>query len=112
MNRRNLIKGIGLGMAAGSLGIMSKSDEAVANEYAKATKGLPPLKITNVKAILTAPQRIRLCVVKVETSEPGLYGLGCATFNQRPLPVVSAVDNYLHPFAKGRDVDNIEGFDL
>ena len=96
MNRRNLIKGFGLGIAAGTLGIVSKSDEAMANEYAKATKGLPALKITNVKAILTAPQRIRLCVVKVETSEPGLYGLGCATFNQRPLPVVSAVDNYLN----------------
>ena len=108
MNRRNLIKGVGLGIAAGTLGIVSKSDEAIANEYAKATKGLPPLKITNVKAILTAPQRIRLCVVKVETSEPGLYGLGCATFNQRPLPVVSAVDKYLNPFVKGRDVDNIE----
>jgi len=108
MNRRNLIKGLGLSAAAGTLGIITKSDEALANEYAKATKGLPPLKITNVKAILTAPQRIRLCVVKVETSEPGLYGLGCATFNQRPLPVASAVDNYLNPFAKGRDVDNIE----
>ena len=108
MNRRNLIKGLGLGIAAGTLGIVTGSDEATANEYAKATKGLPPLKITNVKAILTAPQRIRLCVVKVETSEPGLYGLGCATFNQRPLPVASAVDNYLNPFAKGRDVDNIE----
>jgi mannonate dehydratase len=108
MNRRYLIKGLGLGIAAGTLGIISKNDEAIANEYAKATKGLPALKITNVKAILTAPERIRLCVVKVETSEPGLYGLGCATFNQRPLPVVSAVDNYLNPFAKSRDVDNIE----
>jgi mannonate dehydratase len=108
MDRRNLIKGLGLGIAAGTLGIISKSDEAIANEYTKATKGLPALKITNVKAILTAPERIRLCVVKVETSEPGLYGLGCATFNQRPLPVASAVDNYLNPFAKGRDVDNIE----
>jgi mannonate dehydratase len=108
MDRRNLIKGLGLGIAAGTLGIISKSDEAIANEYTKATKGLPALKITNVKAILTAPERIRLCVVKVETSELGLYGLGCATFNQRPLPVASAVDNYLNPFAKGRDVDNIE----
>jgi mannonate dehydratase len=108
MDRRNLIKGLGLGIAAGTLGIVTRSDEAIANEYSRATKGLPPLKITNVKAILTAPARIRLCVVKVETSEPGLYGLGCATFNQRPLPVASAVDNYLNPFAKGRDVDNIE----
>jgi len=78
MNRRNLIKGAGLGLATGILGMASKTEDAIANEYAKATKGLPPLKITNVKAILTAPQRIRLCVVKVETSEPGLYGLGCA----------------------------------
>jgi mannonate dehydratase len=108
MDRRNLIKGLGLSVAAGTLGIVTRSDEAIANEYSRATKGLPPLKITNVKAILTAPARIRLCVVRVETSEPGLYGLGCATFNQRPLPVVSAVDNYLNPFAKGRDVDNIE----
>lgn len=108
MDRRNLIKQMGLGIAAGTLGIVSKSDEALANTYAEATKGLAPLKITNVRAILTAPQGIRLCVVKVETSEPGLYGLGCATFNQRPLPVAVAVDKYLNPFAEGRDVDNIE----
>ncbi|UCF15091.1 MAG: hypothetical protein JSW59_16905, partial [Phycisphaerales bacterium] len=101
MNRRNLIKGVGLGIATGTLGIASGSDEAIASTYTKATRGLPRLKITNVKSILTAPQGIRLCVVKVETSEPGLYGLGCATFNQRPLPVAVAVDKYLHPFAKG-----------
>ncbi|MFC1636686.1 enolase C-terminal domain-like protein [Planctomycetota bacterium] len=108
MNRRDLIRGVGLGITAGTLGIVTRGDEALANTYTEATKGLPPLKITNVKAILTARQRIRLCVVKVETSEPGLYGLGCATFNQRPLPVAVAVDKYLNPFAKGRDVDNIE----
>jgi mannonate dehydratase len=108
MNRRNLIKGAGLSLATGLFSMASKTEQAIANEYAKATKGLPRLKITNVKAILTAPQRIRLCVVKVETSEPGLYGLGCATFNQRPLPVAAAVDKYLNPFAKGRDADNIE----
>jgi mannonate dehydratase len=34
------------------------------------------VKITNLKAICTAPEGIRLVVVKVETSEPGLYGLG------------------------------------
>lgn len=41
------------------------------------------LKITNVKTILTAPGGIDLAVVKIETNEPGLYGLGCATFTQR-----------------------------
>jgi len=65
-------------------------------------------KITNVRAILTAPNGIRLVVVKVETSEPGLYGLGCATFTQRPLAVRSAVEDYLRPFSLGRDVDAIE----
>lgn len=70
--------------------------------------GMPPLTITNVRSILTAPDGIRLVVVKVETSEPGLYGLGCATFTQRPLAVATAVDEYLRPFLVGRDPDRIE----
>jgi mannonate dehydratase len=64
--------------------------------------------ITAVRAICTAPDGIRLVVVKVETSEPGLYGLGCATFTQRPLAVVTAIEQYLAPFVVGRDPDDIE----
>jgi mannonate dehydratase len=71
-------------------------------------QGLPPLKITDVKVILTAPDGIRLVVVKVMTNEPGLYGLGCATFTQRPLAVASAIEDYLKPFVIGRDADRIE----
>jgi mannonate dehydratase len=54
------------------------------------------------------PSRVRLCVVKVETSEPGLHGLGCATFTQRIRTVATAVDQYLAPFLRGKDPDNIE----
>ncbi|CAN5260285.1 D-galactonate dehydratase family protein [soil metagenome] len=64
--------------------------------------------IRDVKVILTAPDGIRLVIVKVETSEPGLYGLGCATFTQRPFVVKTAVDDYLRPFLAGRDVHDIE----
>ena len=66
------------------------------------------LKITDVRTICTAPEDIRLVVVRVETDEPGLYGLGCATFTQRPLAVVTAVEQYLKPFLLGKDPDNIE----
>lgn len=67
-----------------------------------------PITITNVKTILTAPAEIRLVVVKVETSEPGLYGLGCATFTQRYHAVATALERHLKPFVLGKDVQRIE----
>src|SRR5437667_10658452 len=67
-----------------------------------------PLTITDVKTILTSPDGIRLVVVKVLTSEPGLYGLGCATFTQRAYVVQTAVEQYLKPFLIGRNPDEIE----
>ncbi len=48
-------------------------------------------------------------IVKVHTSEDGLYGLGCATFTQRVLAVEAAVRRHLKPFLIGRDVDRIKG---
>ncbi len=66
------------------------------------------MKITKVRSIITAPDGIALIVVKVETDLPGLYGLGCATFTQRPTLVAKAVDDYLDPLLQGRDPANIE----
>jgi mannonate dehydratase len=71
-------------------------------------KGTAPVKIRDIRTILTAPNRIRLVVVKVETTEPGLVGWGCATFTQRALVVETAIDKYLRPFLIGRNVDEIE----
>jgi mannonate dehydratase len=66
------------------------------------------LKITDVRTICADPEDIRLVVVRVETDEPGLYSLGCATFTQRPLAVVTAVEQYLKPFLLAKDPDTIE----
>jgi mannonate dehydratase len=72
------------------------------------TKGSAPVTIKSVRAIGTAPNGANLVVVKVETSEPGLYGLGCATFTQRAAAVVTMVNDYLNDFCRGKNVDNIE----
>jgi mannonate dehydratase len=113
-NRREALKKLGLGSAAGFLGMVGFNQQAEAQKraeaqkYQQATKGLPPIKIKSVKAIATAPQGSNLIVVKVDTSEPGLYGLGCATFTQRAHSVVTAVDSYLNELCQGKDADNIE----
>ncbi len=71
-------------------------------------KAMSNVRIEKIRAIQTAPAGIRLVIVKVETNQAGLYGLGCATFTQRPLAVVEAVEQYLDPFLHGRNVEEIE----
>lgn len=67
-----------------------------------------PVTIKDLKVITTQPGRSHLIIVKVITSEPGLYGLGCATFTQRWHAVVAAIEKHLKPFVLGRDVSRIE----
>ncbi len=67
-----------------------------------------PVTVKDVKTILTQPAGARLVIVKVITSEPGLYGLGCATFTQRFHAVHAALEKHLKPFLIGRDVSRIE----
>ena len=66
------------------------------------------VKIQNIKVICTAPEGINLVVVKVLTNQPGLYGLGCATFAYRHLTVKHLIEEYLTPLLVGRDVEDIE----
>ena len=65
-------------------------------------------KIANVKVILTAPAKTNLVIVKVQTDQPGLYGLGCATFTQRYQAVATAISEHLAPLVTGRSADMIE----
>jgi len=95
---------------------MRRRDIFRTQAYQQATRGLPPLKITNVRVILTNPPYAngaistmqRLVIAKVETSEPGLYGLGCASFVFRPGAVLTYIDKYLKPFVVGKDADMVE----
>ncbi len=110
LDRREALKILGIGSTAGLMGMLgvmpsAKASERVSPSYAR---GLAPVKIKSVKAIACAPGGSNLIVVKVETTEPGLYGLGCATFTQRAVAVVAAINSYLHDFCVGKDVDNIE----
>jgi len=67
-----------------------------------------PITIRDVRTIATAPEGINLLVVRVDTSEPGLYGLGDATFAYRHLAVRLVVEEYLKPLLVGRSVEDIE----
>jgi mannonate dehydratase len=108
MDRRTCLARLSLlGGLALPTGVAHRSLLAQAPAPAPEVRG-GRLRITDIKTILTAPAGIRLVVVKVLTSEPGLYGLGCATFTQRARVVATAVDQYLRPFLLGKDPTQIE----
>jgi len=95
LNRRSFI-GSAVLCAAGS-----------AAGQAPPQRGDGKVTIRDVRVIVTQPTTA-LTVVKIETSEPGLYGLGCATFAYQPTAIVAAVNDYLRPFLIGKNVADIE----
>ncbi|MCW8208627.1 starvation-sensing protein RspA [Verminephrobacter aporrectodeae subsp. tuberculatae] len=64
--------------------------------------------ITDIKTTATAPEGINLLVVQVETNQPGLVGLGCATFAYRHRAVECLIGEYLRPLLVGRNAEAIE----
>ncbi len=63
--------------------------------------------IRDIKVICTAPEGINLVVVKIETTEPELFGLGCATFAYRHLSVKRLIEEYFVELLVGKPVHNI-----
>jgi mannonate dehydratase len=109
MNRRDALRKLAVGPMIAGTGVLAGHDVlAQAPAVPPAPKGLPAIRIKDLKTVLTAPNGIRLVIVKVVTDQPGLYGWGCATFTQRALVVQTAIDQYLRPFLIGRRVDEIE----
>ncbi|GAA2110131.1 D-galactonate dehydratase family protein [Microlunatus panaciterrae] len=66
------------------------------------------VRIRSVRTIVTAPEGIPLVVVRIDTTTPGLFGLGCATFTQRWRAVRTFVDEHLARLLVGRYPGDIE----
>jgi mannonate dehydratase len=64
------------------------------------------MKITNVRTIVTCPDR-NFVTVKIETDQ-GIYGIGDATLNGRELSVVSYIDDHIAPTLIGKEAGRIE----
>src|SRR5258708_23150507 len=91
-NRRDALKLLGMGSAAGLFGMLGGSSaKAAPAKDAHATgnaatadhpgggysnKGLPPLKIKSVKATGTAPEGANLVVANAGTTDPGRHVTG------------------------------------
>jgi mannonate dehydratase len=56
-----------------------------------ARRGRATLKIKDVKTIPTQTGGGHLVVVNVQSSEPELYGIGCATHGERSLAVATSI---------------------
>jgi hypothetical protein len=85
--------------------LVGRAEYLTAQEV-QARRGMPPLKITRVRTIQTRANAA-WTIVKIETSEPGLYGIGSASDLFRPGTIPPAVE-VLSQGILGRDPDEIE----
>src|SRR6202790_3118376 len=107
MKRRDILKAVPAAAAATIASTLGGPGPWQAAQSA-ARRGMPPLTITDVKIIATSPSNSNWTIVKVMTSEPGLYGLGSATHQEVPQAAQAYIEKRLKPFVIGRKVDEIE----
>ena len=116
INRRDALKRMGRTGAAVAAMVggrdafaefFGRPDPAVrAQELAR--RGLPPVRITDVRVIRTRVGNQQLLNVKVMTDEPGLYGIGDGNHAERVSIVASNIEQFLKPMVVGRNADEIE----
>jgi len=66
------------------------------------------VQISGFSVFLTAPDQQNLVILRVDTNQPGLYGLGCGSFAYRAKAVKQILEEELAPLLIGRDVSRIE----
>jgi mannonate dehydratase len=108
MKRRDMFKVLPAAAAAGIAGSLGGPGPIAAAAETARRGGLPPLTIKDVQLIRTAPSGSNWTVVKVITSEPGLYGLGTATHQEVPAAAQAYIETRLKPFVIGKRCDEIE----
>jgi hypothetical protein len=69
MKRRDILKNLTLGTGA-TLLASTPFSQTLASTKQKVSAAASPVKITDIKVILTEPNKISLVVVKILTSEP------------------------------------------
>ncbi len=106
VSRRRAL-GLVIGGSAGiaALGAVPNPLEAA---QAATRRGLPRLKIADIKVILTQVGNTHMTNAKVMTSEPGLYGVGCGGHAERQSIVAQTIEQFLKPAVVGRYADEIE----
>ena len=106
MNCRRLLQSTTQSLLAAGTAFSPVGERFLSAQEMQARRGLPPLKITRIRTIQTRPNAA-WSIVKVETSEPGLYGIGSASDMFRPGTIPPAVE-VLAQGLVGRDPDEIE----
>src|SRR6201986_5614143 len=108
MKRRDMFKAVPAAAAAGIAGALGGPGPIAAAAETARRGGMPPLPIKDVQLIRTAPSGSNWTIVKVFTSEPGLFGIGSSTHQEVPAAAQAYIETRLKPFLIGKKCDEIE----